>query len=107
MKALLIIVMAVLYSCASTSAEWSEWKEVGVAQADQDCDWCTARRDGPEYHRKGVCWQSKECRTRNPWYSGEKTECRRKPLFCAHGDLDCMDRYGILNKVIVDKERLK
>ena len=106
-KYLLPIVLAVTYSCASTSAEWSSWKIKTAPQEKQIWNFCDARFDGPELHRKGMCWIAKECRTRNPWYSGVKTQCRRLQLFCAWGDLECMDINGIFNKVIIDKGELK
>lgn len=106
-KVILILLFAISYSCASTSAEWSAWKPFTEAQEDQDWRFCNASKDGPELHRKGMCWQAQECRTKNPWYSGEKKECRRMTLFCKWGDVDCMDINGIFNKVIVDKEKLK
>lgn len=107
MKYILFLVAITIYSCASTSAEWSAWKISTEAQSDQEWRFCSANLDGPELHRKGMCWEARECRTKNPWYSGEKVQCRDLPLHCKWGDVECMDKNGIFNKVIVDKEKLK
>ena len=106
-KIILISSLATIYSCASTSAEWSSWKARDVAQDDQVWRRCSADKDLPARVNKGECYVSQECRTRTPWYSGVKTECRRLDLFCAWGDIECMVKYDTFNNVIVDKERLK
>lgn len=106
-KYLLPLVLAVTYSCASTSAEWSAWKVSTRPQKEQTWRPCSATLDGPQYFRKGWCWKAAECRTKNPWYSGEKKECRPLQLFCKHGDEQCYDLHGLNNKVLTNEENLK
>lgn len=107
LKYIMPFMFAFIYSCSSMSSDWSAWKVKDVSQAKQTWRFCHQELDGPTYHRKGMCYISQECRTKNPWYSGEKVECRSLPLFCAWGDIDCMDKNAIFNKVITDKEKLK
>ena len=107
MKYLLPLILAVAYSCASISADWSPWKVITVAQRNQVWRFCSADKDGVDFHRKGFCFVAAECRTKNPWYTGAKKECRALRSFCAYGDIECMDLNGLFNKVLVDEGELK
>lgn len=103
----LLLVLTFLTSCVSMSADWSSWKVEDVAYDKRIWRFCSREKDGEELHRKGFCYVSQECRTRKTILGNEKSECRQLPLFCAWGDIECMDRYNIFNKVIVHKEKLR
>lgn len=99
-----ILIISLFASCSSLqSKDWSDWKHCGVAKEQERWMFCDALRDGQDRHRKGLCYQSLECRTRETmWpFRNIKTETRVKHLFCAWGDLECMDKHKLWPKIIV------
>lgn len=95
----------IMTSCASMSEDWGPWKLAGVSIDDRAWRFCSTDLDGAALNRKGMCYISLECRTRKTIFGNEKKECRNAPLFCAWGDIACMDSYNIFNKIIVNKEK--
>lgn len=93
MKYLLLMVM--LTSCASS------WKRVPVSNEEMVWRSCSENLDGPNVHRKGWCYQATECKDQ---FIGKK--CRNVPLFCAHGDNECFDKWGLHNKVLGPKDQI-
>ena len=85
------LLFILLVGCSSTEA--ARWKIEDVALEKRAWRHCEERFDGVEMHRKGFCYISKECKKR---LIGKK--CRRLPLFCAYGDLECFDKYKLFNK---------
>ena len=107
MLKILMAIMLLCTSCASMSGDWGPWKITDVSTDKQVWRFCSLDLDGPELARKGFCYISQECRFRKTIFGNEKSECRQAPLFCAWSDMECVDRYGILNKVIVNKEKIR
>lgn len=70
-------------SCASARQSWYV-EDVGLEK--RKWRWCHESKDGPEYHEKGICYISRRCRKRLLM----KPKCERVPLFCAHGDMECL-----------------
>jgi len=99
-----LILSLFLYSCASMSSDWSPWQMDDVDTMSREWHFCNEELDGPELHQKGICYQSEECRTRRTIFGNKKKECRRLPLFCAHGDIECLNKYGINVMTISNKK---
>lgn len=88
-----LLLLALLSSCAHSA----EWKEVFVDPKEEVWRHCSEERDGPNLAGKGWCWQGLKCK--DPWY--KKPTCKPVPYFCAYGDLDCMKKYHLDEKVLV------
>lgn len=99
--------MIFMTACASMSSDWGAWKVKDVATEKQDWRFCSLDKDGAEKAKQGMCYISQECHYRKTILGNEKEECRQAPLFCKWGDIECMDRYNIFNKIIVNKEKLR
>lgn len=86
MKLILLTVIAatLTFSCASAT-----WKVQDVSLEKREWRVCSEILDGPEKHQKGFCYISQECK---------KKKCRPLPLFCAWGDIVCMDKWKLLDK---------
>lgn len=86
-------------SCATASGEW---ETVTVSSRDEVWRPCHETLDGPAYHRKGLCFIEEECRKK---FLRAK-ECRPKspPKFCSWGDLECMDKNKLWDKVLKDAD---
>jgi len=54
---------------------------------------CSKEKDKPELHHKGFCYVDKECKR-----VIFRKKCRNRQLFCAWGDLDCMEKYKLFLK---------
>lgn len=105
MLKILIFVMLICTSCASNSVEWGPWKVTDIPSDQRIWRYCSADLDGEALHRKGHCYISQECRSYTTIFRNVKTECRNLPLFCAWGDIECMEKNGLFNKIIVNKEK--
>lgn len=97
------IIISLMYSCASISGEWGQWKVIDVAQEKQIWRLCEQGKDGIDKHHKGFCYISQECRKRETILGNERIECRNAPLFCTWGDIDCYLKNGIFNKQLTPK----
>ncbi len=108
MRNLFLITLLFLASCATLNAvEWGPWKMSDVESSKRVWRRCDLDHDGEQYARKGECYQSQECRTGTTILRNTRTECRPLILFCAWGDLACMDKYNTMNMVIVNKEKIR
>ena len=96
----IILLSFFLASCASTAREWGPWKRCGVAQEKMTWDFCQERLHGNQYHQKGMCYPALECRERRTIFNNPKIEERSIMLFCAWGDIECMNKHGLFQKVI-------
>lgn len=94
-KWLIPIVLAFTYSCASISADWTPWKMEDVPSVKRKWHICREELDGPDLHLKGFCYQSEECRSKKIFLGSDKKECRRLPLVCLWGDVECIVKFGI------------
>lgn len=102
-KIILIFFISIFYSCSTMSSDWGDWYLQDSPTKDREWHFCIDELDGPELHRKGICYQSKECRDRKTILGNKRTECRRAPLFCPWGDFDCLIKYGINSMSIKNK----
>ena len=96
LKLILISIILVLISCASAN----HWYNVGVSNEKKVWRFCSTQRDGVDKNKKGFCYIDKECKNRFL----QKRKCRQVPLFCAWGDVECMEKYGLFNKVIRSRQ---
>ena len=103
-KLFYLLILVSLYSCASVSADWGPWTMEDSPAPERTWRFCTEELDGPELHNKGYCYQSEECRNKTTILGNDKKECRRLPLFCAHGDMNCLVKYGINTMTISNKK---
>lgn len=101
---LTMLLLLLLASCSTMSGEWSAWKITDVAQNKRQWKFCTQELHGNEYHHKGLCYDSQECRHRKTLFGRKKSECRDTMLFCTWGDITCMVKFDLLDNVIIDKE---
>ena len=85
--------LILLSSCASSKAKY---ELVPVALEDMVWRRCKAVTDGEKYALKGECFIAKECKKRF-W---KKDKCRKKVLFCAWGDIECMLKWNTLDSYI-------
>lgn len=92
-----------LSSCSTLSGDWGEWKIVDVAQDKRQWKFCRAELHGDNYHHKGICYVSQECRYRRTIFRNVKSQCRNKMLFCPWGDVNCMVKYDLLDNIIIEK----
>lgn len=99
---IIIVFITLLTSCASTKSAWSPWTYEGVSQNKMVWRFCSERLDGPDYHHKGLCYQAQECRTRK-FLFGTKKECRVKVLLCSWGDIECMSKYNLMDRIIINR----
>lgn len=104
MKWIVILIFTCLYSCASISADWGPWQMEDVQSKERVWRFCKEELDGPEFHNKGICYISEECRTKRTILGNDKKECRKLPLFCEWGNVDCLVKYGINNMTISNKK---
>ena len=88
---LLVLVILISISCAS-----KPWKARDVSYETREWRFCLGHKDGPEKHKAGFCYNSQECRERFL----RKDECRTLPLFCAWGDIPCMENYKLFDKKV-------
>jgi hypothetical protein len=93
--------LLLLLSCAGATTA-ADWKEVPMAQSDQQWRWCSEHLDGPEKADRGFCWISKECKKKFL----AKDECRNKPYFCAFTDIECFKRNDFPNKKLIQTEAI-
>lgn len=103
MRNMILALVFLLNSCSSMSGEWGPWKMKDVSADKRVWRFCSATLDGEANHRKGICYESQECRTRKTIFGNERVECRGLLLFCAWGDVACLDKYEIFEKVILSK----
>lgn len=96
-----VAISFLLMSCTSAAKDWSDWREESIRIEKRKWDFCHERLHGPEFHMKGFCYVSQECRTRKTIFKNEKKECRKLRLFCKWGDIDCYLKYDILSKRIM------
>ena len=98
------VLLAFLYSCASISGEWGPWSIEDVPTKEREWRFCKEELDGPGFHPDDRCYQSEECRRKKVLFGGEKKECRKATLSCKHGDVECLNKYGILDMTISNKK---
>lgn len=102
---ILILVLMLVCSCAtSADRDWGPWKRNGVSTKEMRWHFCREDLDGPELHRKGVCYQSRETRTRKTILGNIRSEHRTVSIFCAWGDVDCLERHDIFHANISNRE---
>lgn len=94
LQKLILLVSLLLSSCAH-----GDWKNEGVAPEKRKWRFCSAI--DLDMQDKGICYWDLECKR----IMLIKT-CRRIQLFCAWGDLECMESYGIINMIIQTRENL-
>jgi len=92
MQKLIVLILILNISCAA-----SPWKIKDVSLEKRDWRFCSTDKDGPLKHRKGFCYISERCRKRFL----HKEECEPLPIFCAWGDIKCMDDYKLWSKRIL------
>jgi len=98
------ILLALMYSCASVSADWTPWQLEDVASAEREWSFCKEELNGPGFHPNDVCYESEECRTKKVLIGSDKRECRGVTLTCGHGDSACFIKYGINTMTISNKK---
>lgn len=86
MKLIPVLMILMVVSCASAK---SEYKPCGVSHEKKTWRWCDAEKDGNKADM-GLCYWDIYCKK-----SFFRIKKKRVHLFCAHGDLYCMDKYGI------------
>lgn len=91
MKMLIFILIFNISSCAS-----SDWYEVGVGPSKQTWRHCSEIDN--EYYLKGHCYKQKICK------GSIFKKCKVVTKFCKWGDIDCMRKYKILQKVLVNEK---
>lgn len=92
MKMLLISMMLLLSSCASSA----EWRVVQAPFEDQGWRICSKDYDGEDLHLKGFCYWQKEVKKRiilSDLY-------RRKHLVCLFEDKECLLKFQLAGKII-------
>lgn len=104
MGKILILTSLFLVSCSTLSRDWSAWKITDVAENKREWKFCKGDLHGEEFHLKGMCYDSQECRFRKTIFGQEKTECRDKMLYCKWADIECMIKYDLLDNIIINKE---
>ena len=94
-----LVVLLSLLACAHNASDSAEYKEVFLPEHKEKWRFCSQEFDGLQYHRKGLCYQGKECKKRFL----VSDLCRPKLRFCAWGDLACMDKHKLWGrKIVVD-----
>lgn len=86
-------------SCASAD---TEWKVETVSSEKEYWGWCTQDYDPPEFVDKGWCWSYEECRINKKFLRKDVKECRTKWDFCAAGDIDCIKKKHLDDKILVN-----
>jgi hypothetical protein len=97
MKIAMMIVLLLIVSCASVDAK-APWVEQTLAnKAMKEWRICNLAKDGAEKSFKGFCYITKECQKRI-----FKDACRPKPLFCQFSDVNCMMKYELDKKNLIE-----
>ena len=81
------LLLLVLIGCASEQlGAKAKWFIKDVAMEKREWRYCSEDKDGPEKHDKGFCYISQRCIKKFL----RKEKCEPVPLFCAHGDFECL-----------------
>ena len=80
----LLLILILIAACASGAD--AKWYIKDVAVDKQEWRYCSLDKDGPEKSDKGFCRISQECIKKIL----RKEKCRPIPMFCAHGDFECL-----------------
>lgn len=81
------VFLFLIVSCASDSVDAkAEWYIKDVATEKREWRYCSEDKDGPEKADKGFCYISQRCIKKFL----RKEKCVPLPLFCAHGDFECL-----------------
>lgn len=91
----MILLLAFIF-LFNTSCSSSEWYEDGVDSSSQTWRHCS-NIDG-KYKYKGHCYKQKYCKKKL------FKKCKIVTKFCPWGDIDCMRKYEIFQKVLVNEK---
>lgn len=81
-----IFSIILLSACASDSDAKAKWYVKDVSMKKREWRYCSEDLDGPEKADKGFCYISQRCIDK----AFRKERCEPVPLFCVHGDFECL-----------------